>query len=333
MNDRRFDVLGIGNAIVDVVASAEDDLLIRQHLQKGGMTLVDEARADSLSSFMTDAVKISGGSAANTVVGVASLGGKAAFIGKVKDDAAGREFAGDIRASGVHFETPAALEGPSTARCLVFVTPDGERTMTTYLGACQNLGPRDVDRTLVEDSAILYLEGYLWDPPEAKAAFVQAAKIAHAAGNRVALSLSDPFCVDRYREEFLALLRDRHVDVLFANEHEIKSLYQTADLDAAVSASRDPDMLTIVTRSERGCIVATGGEKADFPAFPVQNLVDTTGAGDLFAAGFLTGLSLGANHETCARLAAFAASEAIQHFGARPQTNLRQLAHGAGVLA
>lgn len=333
MTDRRFDVLGIGNAIVDVVASAEDDLLVRQRLQKGGMTLVDEARADALSSFMTDAVKISGGSAANTVVGVASLGGKAAFIGKVKDDAAGREFAQDIRAGGVHFETQAAIEGPSTARCLVFVTPDGERTMTTYLGACQKLGPGDVDPTLVENSSILYLEGYLWDPPEAKAAFLKAAKIAHGAGNRVALSLSDPFCVDRYRDEFLALLRDRHVDVLFANEHEAKSLYQTADLETAVSALRGAGLLAIVTRSELGCVVVTADAKAEFPAFPVQNLVDTTGAGDLFAAGFLTGLSIGATHEGCARLAAFAAAEAIQHFGARPQANLGQLAHGAGVMA
>lgn len=332
MTNRRLDVLGVGNAIIDIVASAEDDLLVRHRLQKGGMTLADEARADVLSSFMTDAVKISGGSAANTAVGVTSLGGKAAFVGKVKDDAPGRAFTQDIRKAGVHFDTPPALEGPSTARCLIFVTPDGERTMTTYLGACQNLGPDDVDPALVESAAILYLEGYLWDPPDAKAAFVKAAKIAHSAGNRVALSLSDSFCVDRYREEFLALLRNRHVDLLFANQHEIKSLYETADLNTALSALRDENLLAVVTRSELGCVVISTDGKSEFPACRVENLVDTTGAGDLFAAGFLTGLSLGADHATCARLAGFAAAEAIQHFGARPQTNLLQLARRSGFL-
>jgi len=333
MTDDRFDVLGVGNAIVDMIASTEDDLLIRQGLQKGGMALIDEPRAESLSSFMTDAIRLSGGSAANTTVGVASFGARAAFIGKVKDDASGLAFAHDLAKAGVHFSTPAAKQGPSTARCLVFVTPDGERTMTTYLGACQLLGSEDIDPTLVERSAILYLEGYLWDPPAAKTAFVKAAKIAHAAGNRVALSLSDAFCVDRFRDEFLALTRDGHVDVLFANEHEIRSLYQTADFDTAIEAVQQSPLLAVVTRSERGCVVVTAERKHEVPAFPVPTVVDTTGAGDLFAAGFLTGLSWGLDEVACARLAAFAAAEVIQHYGARPQVSLRSLAQAAGLLS
>ena len=329
----RFDVLAIGNAIVDIIASVEDDILLRESLQKGSMTLVDEARSDALSLLVDEVASVSGGSAANSAVGVSSLGGRAAFIGKVKADRDGRAFAQDIRGAGVYFETSPAHDGPSTARCLVLVTPDGERTMTTYLGACQNLGLADIDKSLVESSSVLYLEGYLWDPPEAKSAFLRAAKIAHDAGNRVALSLSDPFCVDRYRDEFRSLVNERHVDVLFANEHEIKSLYQTGDIQTAVKSAAAENILIVITQSERGCTVVEAGKITAHPSFPVKDLVDTTGAGDLFAAGFLRGLTLGGDSDLCARIAVLAAAEAIQHFGARPQSNLLQLAKQNGLLS
>ena len=333
MHKRPFDVLALGNAIVDVIAGVDDDLLVSESLQKGTMTLVDEARATSLFGLMKGPVEISGGSAANTAVGLASLGGRAAFIGKVRDDAAGRAFRRDIGAAGVRFDSTPSRDGPATARCLVFVTPDGERTMATFLGACQQLASADVERERVEQSAFIYLEGYLWDPPEAKNAFRLAADLAHQAGNRVALSLSDPFCVDRYRDEFLALLRDGRVDVLFANQHELKSLFQTADLDAAIAALRQTGVLAAVTRSEDGCCVVEGDRRVDVAAFPVDRVVDATGAGDLFAAGFLYGLCRDVDRETCARLGALAASEAISHYGARPETSLSALARKEGLLS
>lgn len=331
MTDARFDIVGLGNAIVDILASAEDDLLVREQLNKGGMSLVDEARADHLYTKMGQTTVISGGSAANTIVGAASFGAKAAFIGKVKNDDAGHAFTHDIRGMGVHFTTSAAAEGPATARCLVFVTPDGERTMNTYLGACQNLTPADVEPGLIQNSAITYLEGYLWDPPAAKEAFIKAADIAHAAGNRVALTLSDSFCVDRYRSEFLDLIRSRKVDIVFANQHELRALYETADLDTAMAAFRDDDVLGIVTRSELGSVVVTRQATREVEVFPIDKLVDTTGAGDLFAAGFLAGLARDQDHVACARLGALAAAEVIQHVGARPQTNLAQLASENGL--
>lgn len=274
---------------------------------------------------------ISGGSAANTIVGLASLGVRSAFIGKVKNDEAGHSFAHDIRRSGVHFETPFANDGAATARCLVLVTPDGERTMNTYLGACQNLGPDDVDETLVRSSSVLYLEGYLWDPPAAKKAFLKAADIAHEAGNQVALTLSDPFCVDRYRDEFLHLMRTRTVDIVFANQHELKSLYQTADFDTAVAAFRSEELLGVVTRSEDGCIIVTHDETLAVPASPIEKLVDTTGAGDLFAAGFLAGLVRGCELRDAGRLGGIAAAEIIQHYGARPNVSLADLAAENGL--
>jgi sugar/nucleoside kinase (ribokinase family) len=275
---------------------------------------------------------ISGGSAANTIVGAASLGARTAFIGKVKADDTGRAFTHDIRAVGVSFDTRPATDGPATARCLVLVTPDGERTMNTFLGACQNLTPDDVDEAIVRASAITYLEGYLWDPPAAKEAFKKAAAIAHAAGRQVALTLSDSFCVDRYRDEFLSLIRQRHVDILFANQHELHALYQTSDFDTALSALRDEDIVGVVTRSEQGSITVTREETHAVPAFPIDKLVDTTGAGDLFAAGFLAGLARDADFVTCGRLGALAAAEVIQHYGARPERNLREFAEQEGLI-
>jgi adenosine kinase len=321
-----YDVLGIGNAIVDVIARAEDEFLMHHGMPKGGMALIDEARAHAIYEAMGPAVEISGGSAANTIVGLASFGARTAFLGKVKDDQLGRVFAHDIRAAAVDYRTPPAADGPATARCYILVTPDGERTMNTYLGAAQNLHPRDVDAEAVAAAAITYLEGYLWDPRDAKEAFRKAASAAHAAGRKVALTLSDSFCVDRWREEFLELMRSRTVDVIFANEAELGSLYQTPDFERAVSALQQDAELAVVTRSEKGCLVVERDRTQAVPAFPVERVVDTTGAGDLFAAGFLFGMARGRDLATAARLGALAAAEVIGHIGARPETSLRTLA-------
>jgi sugar/nucleoside kinase (ribokinase family) len=331
MTDTRFDVLGIGNAIVDVIARAEEDFLLQQGMTKGAMTLIDEKRAQGIYQAMGPAVEISGGSAANTIVGAASLGARAAFVGKVCDDALGSVFTHDIRAVGVDFDTPPAASGPSTGRCYVLVTPDGERTLNTYLGAAQDLHPRDIDAEAVAGAGITYLEGYLWDPKNAKDAFVKAATIAHGARRRVALSLSDAFCVDRWRDEFLQLARAGTVDILFANEAELHSLYQTADFDSAVAALRKDAALAVVTRGEKGCVVIAGDKTTAVPAAAVDRVVDTTGAGDLFAAGFLFGLARGRDHATCGRLGALAAAEVIQHLGARPETTLKALAQANGL--
>jgi adenosine kinase len=331
MTSARFDVLGIGNAIVDVIARTEDKFLVDYGMRKGSMALIDEERATRIYEAMGPAVEVSGGSAANTVVGVGSFGGRAAFVGKVRDDALGEVFAHDIRAAGVAFETSAASEGPSTARCYILVTPDGERTMNTYLGAAQDLHPNDIDEEAVKAAAITYLEGYLWDPEHAKSAFLKAAKIAHSASRMVALTLSDSFCVERWRGEFLDLTRTRTVDLLFANAAELRSLYQTASLESAVAELRKDARLAVITMSADGCLVVSGERVIAVPAAPVDKVVDTTGAGDLFAAGFLRGLAHGADHEAAARLGALAASEIIQHIGARPEMPLGQLAaqHGA----
>src|SRR6478672_2952835 len=331
MTAARYDVLGIGNAIVDVIARAEDDFLVKQGMQKGTMALIDEARAQAIYAAMGPAVESSGGSAANTIVGVAGFGARAAFIGKVKDDELGRAFAHDIRASGVAFSTPPAADGPSTARCYVLVTPDGERTMNTYLGAAQDLHPADVDPEMIAASAITYLEGYLWDPPHAKEAFRKAAKIAHGAGRHVALTLSDAFCVGRYRAEFLDLIKTGTVDLVFANESELKSLYETADFDTAVKVLRGDARLAAVTRSEKGCVVVSKDSVTEVPAAPIKEFVDATGAGDLFAAGFLFGLARGRDHKTAAQLGALAAAEVIQHIGARPEASLQDLAKQSGL--
>src|SRR6187399_2120642 len=331
MTALRYDVLGIGNAIVDVIARAEDDFLVAQGMNKGTMALIDEVRAQAIYAAMGPAVESSGGSAANTIVGVASFGAKAAFVGKVKKDDLGRTFTHDIRAANVAFDTNPASGGPSTARCYIMVTPDGERTMNTYLGAAQDLKPGDIDEAQIAAARIVYLEGYLWDPKNAKEAFVKAAGIAHGAGRQVALTLSDSFCVDRYRDEFLDLMRKGTVDLVFANEAELHSLYQTSDFDAALKQLRADTKLGVVTRSEKGCVVAAKDGVTSAPAFPIEKLVDTTGAGDLFAAGFLFGLVRNASHEMCGRLGALAAAEVIQHIGARPQVSLKELAEQNGL--
>jgi sugar/nucleoside kinase (ribokinase family) len=332
MPSARFDVLGIGNAIVDVIARTEEDFLLKQGMHKGAMALIDEARAQAIYAAMGPAIETSGGSAANTIVGLASLGSRSAFIGKVKDDELGRTFAHDIRAAGATFTTSPAADCPSTACCYVLVTPDGERTMNTYLGAAQDLHPADIDADLVAASAVTYLEGYLWDPKNAKDAFVKAAKIAHEAERSVALSLSDAFCVDRWRAEFLQLMRSKTVDLIFANEAELRSLYETADFDTALTALRADVSTAVVTRSEKGCVVVSPDGIAAVSAFPVERVVDTTGAGDLFAAGFLSGLARGADDRTCGRLGALAAAEVIGHLGARPEASLRDLARDNGLL-
>jgi sugar/nucleoside kinase (ribokinase family) len=328
-----FDVLGIGNAIVDVIARAEDAFLVTHGMRKGAMALIDEARAAAIYDSMGPAIEISGGSAANTIAGVGSFGARAAFIGKIKDDQLGQAFRHDIRAAGVTFDTAPAGDGPATARSYILVTPDGQRTMNTYLGAAQDLTVGDIDADAISSSAIIYLEGYLWDPPHAKEAFKRAATIAHQAERLVALTLSDAFCVDRYRPEFLELMRSGTVDLIFANEAELRSLYEIEDFDAGVAALRKDVGVAVVTRSEKGCVVAAKEGVAAVPAFPVERVVDTTGAGDLFAAGFLVGLARGADHETAAKLGALAAAEVIQHLGARPETSLKALAgkHGLPV--
>jgi adenosine kinase len=325
-----YDVLSIGNAIVDVIARTEDDFLAKHGMNKGTMALIDEPRAEAIYASMGQATQSSGGSGANTIAGVASFGARAAFVGKVKDDAPGKAFTHDIRAIGVTYTTRPATDGPSTARCYVLVTPDGERTMNTYLGAAQNLTPVDLDEKQIASARWIYLEGYLWDPPQAKEAFRKAASIAHGAGRKVALTLSDAFCVGRYRDEFLNLMRTGAVDLVFANESELKSLYETSDFDSAAKALRDDVKLAVVTRSEKGCVVISREAHESVSAAPIDKLVDATGAGDLFAAGFLTGLARDMDHRNCARLGAIAAAEVIQHLGARPETSLKALAEDAG---
>jgi adenosine kinase len=331
MTTAKYDVLGIGNAIFDVLVQTDEGFLARHGMTKGGMALIDEARALSIYNDMGPATEMSGGSAANTIVGLANFGARAAYVGKVRDDQIGRLYTHDIRAAGVAFETPAAADGPATGCSYILVTPDGERTMNTYLGAAQELMPADIDAAQIAASDIIYLEGYLWDPKNAKEAFVKASAIAHEAGRQVALTLSDSFCVDRYRDEFLDLMRQRTVDLVFANEAELHSLYQTSDFDTALTQLRSDTKLGIVTRSEKGCVVASSDDVVAVPAFPVDRMVDTTGAGDLFAAGFLFGLVRNAGFENAGRLGALAAAEVIQHIGARPQASLKELAQQNGL--
>jgi sugar/nucleoside kinase (ribokinase family) len=331
MTSAKYDVLGIGNAIFDVLVQTDEGFLAAHGMTKGGMALIDEARATSIYRDMGPATEMSGGSAANTIVGVANLGARAAYVGKVRDDQIGRLYTHDIRAAGVAFETRPAPDGPATGCCYILVTPDGERTMNTYLGAAQELMPDDIDAAQVAASAIIYLEGYLWDPKNAKDAFVKASAIAHDAGRQVALTLSDSFCVDRYRGEFLDLMRNGTVDLVFANEAELHSLYQTSDFDTALTQWRSDTKLGVVTRSEKGCLVASYDGVIAVPAFPIDKVVDTTGAGDLFAAGFLFGLVRGAGFENAGRLGALAAAEVIQHIGARPQVSLKELAQQNGL--
>jgi len=320
-----LDVIGIGNALVDVLSHADEALVVRLGLAKGTMHLVDEVRARALYEAMGPGVEMSGGSAANTVVGVASFGGRAHYVGKVRDDQLGDVFGHDLRATGVGYDTPRATSGPPTGRCLILVTPDAQRTMSTFLGASVRLGPADVDRGLVARGKILYLEGYLFDPPDAQQAFRAAAAIAHAAGRKVALTLSDPFCVERHRAAFLDLVQ-HHVDILFANEAEICALYQVRDFDAAVSHVRGHCELAALTRSAKGSVLVQGNRLHVVQAHPVAPVVDTTGAGDLYASGVLYGLAQGLDLPTCGRLGSLAAAEVIAHVGARPMVPLTELA-------
>ena len=327
-----YDVLTVGNAIVDIIARCEEDFLLDNKIAKAAMNLIDADRSALLYSRMGPAIETSGGSAGNTAAGIASFGGKAAYFGKVCNDKLGDIFTHDMRAQGVHFETRPRDGNPPTATSMIFVTPDGERSMNTYLGACVELGPEDVEPSKVEGAAVTYFEGYLWDPPRAKEAIRQAAAIAHAAGREVSMTLSDSFCVDRYREEFLELMRSGTVDIVFANSHEIKSLYQTTSFDEALAAIRKDCRLAAVTRSEKGSVIVRGDETVAIEATAIRELVDTTGAGDLYAAGFLHGYTQGLDLKTCGDLGSLAAGLVIQQVGPRPRQNLRQEAERAGLL-
>jgi len=331
MAPANLDVLAIGNAIVDVLARVDEAFLTDWQLAKGSMRLIDEAEAERLYGAFGPAIEVSGGSAANTVAGVASLGGAAGFLGKVRNDQLGAVFTHDIRATGVRYTTPASPDGPATGRCLIAVTPDGERTMNTFLGASALIGPEDIVEEEVAGASILYLEGYLFDRAEAKQAFEKAAAIARAAGRRVALTLSDSFCVARHRADFLQLI-DSGVDVLFANEAEARTLFERDTLDGLIAEARRHCPLVALTRSAAGSVIVAGAETHAVPALRVDEVVDVTGAGDLYAAGFLYGLCRGMSLPDSARLGTFAAAEIITHFGARPLAPLRQQAQARGLL-
>ena len=323
MADAQFDILGIGNAIVDVVARGEDSFLSRHDMHKGAMMLVDAEAAERIYAAMPPGQESSGGSAANTCAVAAALGARVAYFGKVADDQLGQVFGHDIRASGVHFPSSPLIGGAPTARCLIIVTPDGQRTMNTFLGACVTLDQSDVDESIAAAALVTYLEGYLFDPPEAQKAFYKAAAAAHAAGRQVALSLSDPFCVDRHRAAFRELVAG-HVDILFANEMEITSLYEENTFATAAEAARHDVALAVLTRSEAGSVVLRGAEVVEIGPEPAR-VVDTTGAGDAYAAGFLVGLTAGRPLAVCGRLGSIAAAEIISHYGARPEADLRKL--------
>jgi sugar/nucleoside kinase (ribokinase family) len=325
-----LDVAGIGNAILDVLAHADDGFLLANGMPKGTMTLIDAARAAEIYDSMGPAVEVSGGSAANTLVALSSFGGAGAFIGKVRNDQLGGIFRHDIQAAGVLFPTPPAESGPPTARCLIFVTPDAQRTMQTYLGACTGLTPDDIDEETVSGAKITYLEGYLWDPPQAKEAFLKAARLAHGSERKVALSLSDPFCVERHRAEFRELV-EHHVDILFANEFEILSLYETASFDEVIQHVRGMCEIAALTRSEKGSVILSGDEVHVIDPVRVDHVIDTTGAGDAYAGGFLYALTHGFDLAACGRMGSIAAAEVISHFGARPETPLVDLIAAASV--
>lgn len=330
MSQTKYDVAGIGNALVDVIANADEAFLNAEGIQKGGMTLIDAERADTLYGRMGEAIEMSGGSCANTIAGLASLGGTGAFFGKVKKDQLGDVFIHDIRTLGVAFPAKVATDGVPTGRCLILVTSDAQRSMNTFLGAAQNLTADDIDPEVITASAITYMEGYLWDPPSAKEAFLKAAKIAHGAGRIVALTLSDTFCVDRYRPEFQKLVAG-DVDLLFANESEILSLYETTNFDDAVTRLKSECKFGAVTRSEKGAVVLHEGEVFEIAADKIDKIVDTTGAGDLFAAGFMYGFSRGFTPTRCGQLGAMAAAEIISHYGPRPMVSLKDLAAQKGL--
>lgn len=330
MSATRFDVTGVGNAIVDVFAQVDYQFLTTNKIEKAAMNLIDEDRAEILYNLMPSGREISGGSAANTLAGVASLGGRGAYIGKVADDQLGKIFAHDMRAIGVDYQTAALRGGPATARSLIMITPDAQRSMNTFLGASVMFDEIDVDVERIQAATVTYLEGYLFDREEAKAAFVKASEAAKAAGRKVSLTLSDTFCVDRHRTSFLQLVKN-HIDLLFANEAELMALYETDDFDTALEKVRADTQVAAVTRSEKGAVVVSKEETVVTPAAPVSAVLDTTGAGDLFASGFLLGYARGASWDICARLGAVAAAEIISHVGARPEQSLEKIAHLAGL--
>lgn len=330
MSELKYDVAGIGNALVDVIADSDDAFLTANDVVKGGMTLIDTQRADELYSKMPAAIEMSGGSCANTIAGLASLGGRGAFFGKVKNDQLGEVFIHDIRSLGVSFPSAAASDGPPTGRCLILVTPDAQRSMSTFLGAAQNLTEDDIDPAVIKASSVTYMEGYLWDQPSAKKAFLKASRIARDAGRLVALTLSDSFCVGRYREEFLTLVADE-VDLLFANETEILALYETDSFDHALEKVKASCKHAALTRSEHGAVIVAEGQSFAVSAEKVEKVVDTTGAGDLFAAGFLYGLARGYDPVRCGKFGAMAAAEVISHYGPRPQVSLKELAKTKGL--
>jgi sugar/nucleoside kinase (ribokinase family) len=328
MTQPRFDVLCIGNAIVDVFADCDDGFLVAEGLAKGSMRLIDAEEAERLYSHMGPAREVSGGSAGNTAAGIAALGGRAAFIGQVAPDQLGEFYIHDLRAAGVEFATKAADVGVPTARSMILVTPDGHRTMNTFLGAAQHLPASALDEQQIRDSAVLYLEGYLWDPETPRYAMIRAIEVARSAGRKVAFTLSDTFCIDRHRDGFNALIDDGRIDILFANEAEIQALAGVPHLDTAVAAVAGKVETLVVTRSEHGALAIRGGSRTEVPAEPIDELVDTTGAGDLFAAGFLVGYTRGKPLGTSLKLGAIAAAEVIQHYGARPEKDLKLLAGG-----
>ncbi|TYC79923.1 adenosine kinase [Stappia sp. BW2] len=326
MTETRFDALCIGNAICDVFAHVEEDFLLQENLVKGSMRLIDTDEAVRLFDKMGQTVRISGGSAGNTAAGIASLGGRPAYFGKVSEDELGDSYYHDMNGTGVYFNTPRLKEGKPTARSMILITPDGERTMNTYLGACTEFGTADVDEEVVASAAVTYMEGYLWDPADAKKAFLKAAEIAHANGRQVAITLSDSFCVDRYRGEFQGLLTDGVVDLMFANEHELKALYETSDLDSAVNAARESGALTALTLGKEGAMAISREETVKVPAQVVDNVVDLTGAGDLFASGFLFGLARNYKLTEATELGCLCAASVISHVGARPERALNDIA-------
>ena len=316
-----IDVVALGHPLVDVLSHETDDVIARAAVDRGSMTMVDAGRSDEIYAQLGPAQETSGGSAANTAAGVASFGGRAAFIGRIADDTFGKVFAHDLRSAGVEFDVPPVADGAPTGRCLVIVGADAERTMCTYLGAGAEIDPRDVDAGRIASAAVTYLEGYLWDEAAAKDAIRRAASLAHDAGRKVALTLSDPFCVDRHRAEFLALVRSE-IDILFANDLEITMLYEVDDFDAAANRVAEHCEVAALTRGAQGSVIVRDGERHDVPADPVAQVVDTTGAGDLYAAGVLYGLTHGHDAGTCGRLGSLAAAEVIAHLGARPETSL-----------
>ncbi|HEY2835295.1 MAG TPA: adenosine kinase [Rhizomicrobium sp.] len=327
---QKYDVAGLGNAIMDVIAAVDDQFLLDHGIAKGAMTLIDEFRAQELHKALAGSVQVPGGSAANTMAGIASFGGRAVFLGKVRDDNLGRRFGESLNALGVDYTTRRASGGSSTASSMIAVTPDGQRSMNTYLGACREMMPEDVDADEVASAKILYIEGYLWDMDAAKEASRKAMKAAKGAGGQIALSLSDSFCVGRFRDEFLDLMQHR-LDVIFANEDEAKSLFETDDFDIVLERMKSWGGLAAITRSEKGCVIVKGNDVHAVPAKRVTKVVDTTGAGDQFAAGFLFGLTRGKNLTYCGRLGALAAAEVISHYGPRPDVPLKDLAAQDGL--